>query len=716
MDLEPTRLYQALVDLGRSLAECADPDSVLEELYRILREVVTFDHLALLMYDGTPESLRLHAVTKDGLRTDPTFRKFGIANTPIGSAWDTQETVVVCRTEGETRWPGFSRQMVSSGVHSLVALPLTAGDQKIGVLGFGRRTEYEPDESELAFLHRVATGLTVTMKEYLTRKELALERDRLRVLHQITNALVSKLSPDELFAAISGQLDRIIPHSTASIALYDQEAGELQFYSRLIKGDNRSTDIPKRGPLAGTPMEEAVTTRRPVVVNNIDLAGFTPEIRDILAGHGVKTICCVPLFTPNSTLGILNLTRMEAEAFTPEDLKLLSQVGGQIAIALENSLIYQEVTRLKENLATEKLYLEEEIRFDRNLAEMVGQSPALEAVIKGIQIVAPTDATVLILGETGTGKELVARAVHELSGRKEQSFVKLSCASIPSGLLESELFGHEKGAFTGAIGPKIGRFELAHRGTLFLDEIGEIPLELQTKLLRAIQEQEFERLGSNRTIRVDARIVAATNRDLRKMVDENQFRSDLYYRLNVFPVRVPPLRDRREDIPLLIRHFTQKFAKRLVRTVEVIPSGVIEHLMQYSWPGNIRELQNLIERSVILSTGRVLQVPLAEVRNEPKDDAFATAIVDESAERDRIMRALREAGGVVGGPGGAAVRLGLKRTTLQSRMKKLNISRAYRQQAVQRKRSSSALHTALWLPRPPLRKGVTEPRRQARPR
>lgn len=421
-----------------------------------------------------------------------------------------------------------------------------------------------------------------------------------------------------------------------------------------------------------------MSKRRPVVVNDIDLAKFTPEIRNILADHGVRTMCCVPLFTPNSMLGSLNLTRIEAEAFTPEDVKLLSQVAGQIAIALENSLNYQEVTRLKENLATEKLYLEEEIRSDRNLAEMVGQSPALHSVIHGIQIVAPTDATVLILGETGTGKELVARAVHELSGRKQQSFVKLSCASIPSGLLESELFGHEKGAFTGAIGPKIGRFELAHRGTLFLDEIGEIPLDLQTKLLRAIQEQEFERLGSNRTIRVDARIVAATNRDLRKMVDQNQFRSDLYYRLNVFPVRVPALRERREDIPLLIRHFTHKFAKRLGRTVEVIPFGVIEHLMQYSWPGNIRELQNLIERSVILSTGQVLQVPLAEIRSEPKDDAFATAKVDESAERDRIMRALREAGGVVGGPGGAAVRLGLKRTTLQSRMKKLNISRAYR--------------------------------------
>ena len=678
MDLEPTRLYQALLDLGRSLDACTGPDSVLGELFRILQTVAQFDHLALLLYDGTPESLRLHAVTDNGHAGDSSFQRFNLGDTPVGWVWEKQQALVVGKAREETRWPEFIRQMVSCEVHSLVALPLKAGDQKIGVLGFGRRTEYEPDESELAFLRRVAAELAVTMKEYLSRKALALERDRLRVLHEITNALVSKLSPEELFAAISSQLDRIIPHFSASIALYDREADELQLYSLQVRGEIRNADIPSRSPLVGTPAEEAISKRRPVVVNDIDLAKFTPEIRNILADHGVRTMCCVPLFTPNSMLGCLNLTRIEAEAFTPEDVKLLSQVAGQIAIALENSLIYQEVTRLKENLATEKLYLEEEIRFDRNLAEMVGQSPALEAVIKGIQIVAPTDATVLILGETGTGKELVARAIHDLSGRKQQSFVKLDCASIPSGLLESELFGHEKGAFTGAIGLKIGRFELAHRGTLFLDETGEIPLELQTKLLRAIQEQEFERLGSNRTIRVDARIVAATNRDLKRMVDENQFRRDLYYRLNVFPVRVPPLRERREDIPLLIRHFTQKFAKRLGRTVEVIPSRVIECLTQYSWPGNVRELQNLIERSVILSTGQILQVSLAEIRKEPKDRAFTIETEAYSAERDRIIRALREADGIVGGPGGAAARLGLKRTTLQSRMKKLNISREYR--------------------------------------
>ena len=608
---------------------------------------------------------------------DPRFREFGIYDTPVGWAWDEQEPVVVCSTDEERRWPGFTSLVLSFDVHSFVALPLTAGDQKVGVLGLGRRKAYEPDESEMAFLLRVAAELAVTMKEYLIRKELALERDRLRVLHEITNALVSKLSPDELFAAISGQLDRIIPHFTASIALYDREADELQLYSLQIRGENKIADIARRGPLSGTPLEEAMSTRRPVVFNDMDLAFLTPEVRDIMADHGVRTLCCVPLFTPNNTLGFLNLTRMEAEAFTPADLELLSQVAGQIAIALENSLNYQEVTRLKENLATEKLYLEEELRLDKNLAEVVGESPALQAVVKGVQIVAPTDAIVLISGETGTGKELVARAIHDLSGRKQQTFVKLSCAAIPSGLLESELFGHEKGAFTGATSAKIGRFELAHKGTLFLDEIGEIPLELQSKLLRAIQEQEFERLGSNRTIRVDARIVAATNRDLKQMVDDRLFRSDLYYRLSVFPVRMPPLRERREDIPLLIRHFTRKFAKRLGRNVEVVPSHVIDALTRYDWPGNIRELQNLIERSVILSSGRLLQVPLAEILDGSHADETAAEKVPDAAERDRIIRALKESRGIVGGPHGAAARLGLKRTTLQFRMKKLHISREY---------------------------------------
>jgi formate hydrogenlyase transcriptional activator len=357
---------------------------------------------------------------------------------------------------------------------------------------------------------------------------------------------------------------------------------------------------------------------------------------------------------------------------------LLVQVAQQVAIAVENSLSYQELTETKEKLATENLYLQDEIRSDQNLASMVGESPAFRALMKSAQIVAPTDASVLVLGETGTGKELIARAIHDMSERKKRTFVKVNCPAIPATLLESELFGHEKGAFTGALAQKIGRFELADHGTLFLDEVGEIPLELQSKLLRAIQEQEFERLGSNRTIHVDIRVIAATNRDLKAMVEEGKFRSDLYYRLHVFPIEAPPLRDRKSDIPLLLRYFTQKYAQRMNRQIESIPTTAIKQLTEYNWPGNIRELQNLVERSVILTNGSVLQIAMPESRTATEAMPVRGSELSSPGQREKILRALKEAKGVVGGPNGAAARLGMKRTTLQSRMKKLNIGHDYR--------------------------------------
>ena len=394
---------------------------------------------------------------------------------------------------------------------------------------------------------------------------------------------------------------------------------------------------------------------------------------------GCKSACSVPLVTSNGTLGTLEIARTTADVWTEDDVDFLVQVARQIAIAVENALSYRQLNELKERLATEKLYLEDEIRLDNNNGNMVGQGAAFQSVLKSIQIVAPTDSTVLILGETGTGKELVARAIHELSSRSKGSFVKVNCAAIPASLLESELFGHEKGSFTGAVAQKIGRFELAHHGTLFLDEIGEMPLELQPKLLRAIQDQEFERVGGNRTIRTNVRFIAATNRDLKAMVEENRFRADLYYRLHVFPLNVPALRERREDIPLLTRYFVQKHAQRMDRRIESIPKQALESLTNYDWPGNIRELQNLIERSVILSNGPELQVALPEIagRSSPVPLYGRVSHTSEAAERARILQALKEAKGMVGGPNGAAARLGLKRTTLQSRMRKYNIGRLY---------------------------------------
>jgi formate hydrogenlyase transcriptional activator len=398
----------------------------------------------------------------------------------------------------------------------------------------------------------------------------------------------------------------------------------------------------------------------------------------MLIAEGIKSTCSIPMISHDQALGTLSVGSLSEAAFTEEDARILTQVTNQIAIAVENALAYRQIAELKDKLSEEKLYLQDEIRTEYNFEEIIGESPALKKVLEQLQTVAPTDSTILVLGETGTGKELIARAIHNLSARRERTLVKVNCAAIPTGLLESELFGHEKGAFTGAIAQRVGRFELAHRGTLFLDEVGDIPLELQPKLLRVLQEQEFERLGSTRTTRVDVRMVAATNVDLVQKVAENQFRSDLYYRLNVFPVTIPPLRERREDIPLLVRYFAQKYARRMKKPIDAIPTKAMTALTDYHWPGNVRELENFIERAVILSRGVELEITLTELKQRTKltaaasSDGFATL---EHAEREHIVRALGETNWVIGGLTGAAARLGMKRTTLQSRMRKLGIAR-----------------------------------------
>jgi len=344
-------------------------------------------------------------------------------------------------------------------------------------------------------------------------------------------------------------------------------------------------------------------------------------------------------------------------------------------MAVDNARAYEEIARFKDKLAKEKLYLEEEMRSQNNFGEVVGNSPALREVLQQVEIAAPSDATVLVLGETGTGKELIARALHRLSSRREGNFIKLNCAAIPSGLLESELFGHEKGAFTGAVSQKIGRLELADKGTLFLDEIGEIAMELQPKLLRVLQDHEFERLGGVKTIRINIRLIAATNRDLAQAVEEHQFRSDLFYRLNVFPIRLPPLRERARDIPMLVRYFVQKLARRMSKNIDSIPAELLREFEKWHWPGNVRELENFIERSIILTQGSVLFAPVAELRIDLAHAMRKSGSTLEDVEREYILRTLRESGGVIAGIRGAAARLGMKRTTLQSKMHRLGITR-----------------------------------------
>ena len=498
------------------------------------------------------------------------------------------------------------------------------------------------------------------------------------LLLEVTNALVANLDIHSLLAAISASIRQVIHHDYANLALYDPAIHSLRLHALVSPKEAEPLAEGLPVPIAGTPSGEVFTSREPLVLNNLEAQTdrYSSEFMQRWIGLGLKSGCWLPLHHRGRPLGVLVVGSLKESAFTEKDVLVLSHAANQVAIAIDNAETFRQVAELKERLSEEKAYLEEELRTEYNFEEIVGESAALKRVLKQVETVAPTDATVLILGETGTGKELVARAIHSLSARRERTFVKLNCAAIPSGLLESELFGHEKGAFTGAISQKIGRLELAHQGTLFLDEVGDIPLELQPKLLRALQEKEFERLGSTRTIPVDVRLIAATNRDLAQMVKDREFRSDLYYRLKVFPVSVPPLRDRREDIPILVHYFVQKHARRMNKEIETIPPQAMQALERWRWPGNVRELENLIERAVILSSGSVLRVPLAELGPAGADEAAPLAVTTlESAEREHILRALRETGGLIAGPRGAATRLGLKRTTLNAKMRKLGITR-----------------------------------------
>jgi formate hydrogenlyase transcriptional activator len=423
-------------------------------------------------------------------------------------------------------------------------------------------------------------------------------------------------------------------------------------------------------PIEGSVMGAVFKAGKPVVLD-LGSEQLAAHVSTEARAEALESGCVLPLVSRGRTLGVLTLGSRVENSIRPEDVEFLLRAAGQLAIAIENRLAYHELAELKDKLAQEKLYLEDEIRGEIDFDGIVGQSSALRHVLNLVETVAPSDSTVLLLGETGTGKELIARAIHERSRRKDRTFVKLNCAAIPTGLLESELFGHERGAFTGAIAQKVGRLELADQGTLFLDEVGDIPIEIQPKLLRALQEREFERLGSNRTKKVDVRLVAATNRDLDKMMENREFRSDLYYRLNVFPIRIPPLRERPEDIPLLVRYFTQKYGRRMQRKIESIPTVAMRKLSSWHWPGNIRELENFIERSVILTHGTALQAPISELSSNGR----TVPVMDtrEANERDEIVRILKVTNGRVAGPEGAAARMDIKRTTLISRMKKLGI-------------------------------------------
>jgi formate hydrogenlyase transcriptional activator len=670
--------YEALLEVAESIAAHRQLSTLFAELSRCLQRLVSFDFISLTLLDAKANVLRLHILQTDREVVGPTPPETPYDQSPTGEALRTRQPYCVPDVSHAARFPILENLLRANGIQSYCVLPLITAQRDLGGLSFGSDRPNAYSREDIEFMQQVARQVAVAVDNALNHEaarayedQLKRERDRLSALLEINNAVVTRLAAKPLFQAISSSLRRTFGLDYASLLIYDDDISALRLQTCDLPHGTGAIRENAIVPLDDTVAGYVFRTRQGRAFSLQEAAAISQSTGDIMGREGLQSICCMPLISRGNALGTLNLGSRQESFFTDGDLQFFAQAAAQVAIALENALSFQRIEELNARLAEEKVYLEDEIRTDNRFEEIVGQSRVLKAVLKQVETVAPTDSTVLIYGETGTGKELLARAIHDLSSRRQGTFVKLNCAAIPMGLLESEMFGHEKGAFTGAIAQRIGRFELAHRGSIFLDEVGEIPLELQTKLLRVLQEREFERLGSSRTIRTDARLVAATNRDLAALVEERQFRADLYYRLNVFPITVPPLRERRDDIPLLVRYFVQQFARRMNRRITNIPADAMQSLTRYPWPGNIRELQNFIERAVIVSPGPTLQAPVRELKG-PKS-AASSAVTLADAESEAIERALREAGGRVGGPQGAAAKLGMKRTTLQAKMRKLGI-------------------------------------------
>jgi formate hydrogenlyase transcriptional activator len=673
--------YRALLAVSEAIISNRDLGELFRDLARKLSSVVSFDYVSVLLHDAERDVMRLllwRTPDDDILR--PGWEG-PVEGTAAGWVWRTQRPAVTHDVEREERFPVTTAVMREQGIKSFYVFPLTPAGRRLGVMGFGCKGAHGCSDESLEFMRQIVKQVAVAVDNALNfegaeeaRRELAAERDRLRLLLEVNNAVVTHLNLHELFAAVSAGLRTVLSHQYISLSLYDPGREQLRVH---VLDFAEGKGLVREGVSVGVddaPSGLALRARRPVPLTIEEIERrFDSEYARRLADEGIKSGCGFPLIAHGRPLGTLVVASLTEETFPQTDVELVSHIADQVAIAVENALQFRELEELKNKLAEERLYLEEEIRSEHNFAEIVGRSRALRHVLRDVETVAPADSAVLIHGETGTGKELVARAIHDLSKRRERTLVKLNCAAIPTGLLESELFGHERGAFTGAIAQRVGRFEVAHRGTLFLDEIGDIPLELQPKLLRVLQEGEFERLGSSRTLKVDVRVIAATNRDLAAMVAEGTFRADLYYRLNVFPLRLPPLRERAEDIPLLVSYFVQKHARRMNKRIETIPSAAMEALTAHTWAGNIRELENFIERAVILTRGTELRAPLGELQEASQASAESELVSLEENERRHIEAVLRRTNGVIGGRGGAAEILHLPISTLRSRMKKLGL-------------------------------------------
>lgn len=673
--------YRALLGIANVLGVIRDPAELVGRLARELRQIATFDFMSLYLGDvpGRGPTWKVWRVDEQAIVPVPE----SIPLEETVEAWVAENRRVVAwpPPAGQPSFPRLEAALERHGIRSFLAVPLLSAGRPVGAMTFGSFRPWEYDEAEAEFLSVVADLVALAIDGAAGFERLRVAHERLRLVLEVGSAVLANLDLEELLRAISANVRRVLRCDVASVVLLEADGSRARLH---VLDFPEGRGFVKEGaeiPVRRAEAEELLRSGRP---RELDLVRDASPGSDAARAEGIRHGWTFPLVSRGRALGFFTVGRRDEARFDAGEVDLLALVAGQVATALDNALAYREIAGLKDQLAREKLYLEDEIRSEMSFDEIVGRSEALRRVLRQVETVAPTDSTVLIHGETGSGKELVARAIHDRSSRAGRTFVKLNCAAIPSGLLESELFGHQKGAFTGAIADRVGRFELASGGTVFLDEIGEVPTELQPKLLRILQEREFERLGSSRTLRTDARLIAATNRDLEAMVEGGTFRADLFYRLNVFPIHVPPLRERPEDIPLLVRHFVQQLGRKTRKKVETIPSETMNALARYDWPGNIRELQNLIERALILTNGPILRVPLDGLRARSGASPIPATRTLREAEREHVLAVLEETGWVLGGPNGAAARLGLNRSTLQFRLKRLGIVRPDRRGAPER--------------------------------
>jgi formate hydrogenlyase transcriptional activator len=682
-----------LLNLTSRITSNLDLRELLRATSANIRDVVQADAAGVAFFDEGSNKSRIYAVDFPDAKGSVTEDLVVAPGRALKRAWESSNAVIVNTNDREELGPEIYDLVVAEGLDAHCLIPLVSHSRPVGLLILARRGQNLFTSEDVDFLTRASGQIAIAIENALAFQKASALGDRLQLLLDLTTRITSSLDLREVLRATAANIREVVHADAVTVSLYDATPDKFRV---LVVDFPHGKGVIKEELLV-TPSAAArkvMDTFKPVVIHTWERE-VASEMHDLAATESLKAFCLIPLLNRGRFLGILSILRTTEIPFTSEDVDFLNRASGQIAIAAENALAYREISELKDKLAQEKVYLEEEFRSEMGFEQIIGKSATLKHVLQLVETAAPSDSTILLLGETGTGKELIARAIHDRSRRNLRTFVKLNCAAIPTGLVESELFGHEKGAFTGAISSKIGRLELADQGTLFLDEVGDIPIEIQPKLLRALQEREFERLGSTHTRKVNVRLVAATNRDLEKMIANREFRSDLYYRLNVFPIRIPPLRERREDIPLLASYFVQKFAKQMQKRIEAVPVVVMKGLTAWDWPGNIRELENFIERAVLLTRGKSLEAPLAELRKtdvaEParavlpeikrgagkatNSQSDKSSVADEYArkQRDRIVQALAACKGRVGGADGAAARLGMNRTTFLSRMKKFGI-------------------------------------------